>query len=306
MNSNRPTIAVVGSLNMDLVISMQRMPKIGETIQGDAIHYISGGKGANQAVGCAKLGADVTMIGAVGDDAFGSEIMQRMKQFGVKTEAIATLEGVPTGTATIMHTEDDNCIVIVPGANGECSPEATIKPYADVIRGAAALIVQLEIPMPAVEAALRIAREAGVPTILNPAPALLLSDEQIALADYFTPNETEFEMYCGGSIDIDSEEQLFDRMKEWNTRFPGQKLIVTRGKHGISCADSGSVSTFSAPVVQVVDTTGAGDSFNAALCFGVASGWPLEQTLPLAVKAASYSVTVFGAQDGMPTMDKLV
>ncbi|WP_227872026.1 ribokinase [Paenibacillus albus] len=304
--SKGKAIAVVGSLNMDLVISMQRMPKIGETIQGDAIHYISGGKGANQAVGCAKLGAEVTMIGAIGNDAFGSEIMQRMKLFGVKTEAIATLEGVPTGTATIMHTENDNCIVIVPGANGECSPEETIAPYAEIIRNADALIVQLEIPMPAVEAALRIAHEAGVPTILNPAPALPLTDEQIALADYFTPNETEFEMYCGGTIDVDSEEQLFERMTAWNARFPGQKLIVTRGKHGISYADSGSIATFAAPVVQVVDTTGAGDSFNAALCFGVANGWPLDKTLPLAVRAASYSVTVFGAQDGMPTMDKLL
>ncbi|RAP78690.1 ribokinase [Paenibacillus montanisoli] len=287
---------------MDLVLKMKRMPKVGETVQGEEIHYISGGKGANQAVGCARLGAEVNMIGAVGGDAFGTEIMTRMDGFGVRTGAISVLEGTSTGTATIMHTPEDNCIVIVPGANGHNSADS-IAAHKELIRQSDVLIVQLEIPMPAVEAALRIARESGVRTVLNPAPALPLTDEQIGLADYFTPNETEFELYCGTSIA--SEEQLFEHMKAWQHRFPGQTLIVTRGKHGISCATADGIVTVPAPIVQVVDTTGAGDSFNAALCFGIASGWTLEQTLPLAVKAASYSVTVFGAQDGMPTMQNL-
>ncbi len=290
-------------MNMDLVLKMKRMPKVGETVQGEEIHYISGGKGANQAVGCARLGADVNMIGAVGGDAFGSEIMARMQGFGVQTGAIAVLEGTSTGTATIMHTPEDNCIVIVPGANGRNTADS-IAAHAELIRQSDVLVVQLEIPMPAVEAALRIAREAGVRTVLNPAPALPLTDEQIALADYFTPNETEFELYCGTSIA--TEEQLFTYMTEWQHRFPGQTLIVTRGKHGISCSTAAGIVTVPAPIVQVVDTTGAGDSFNAALCFGIASGWSIEQTLPLAVKAASYSVTVFGAQDGMPTLGNLI
>ncbi|WP_256208443.1 ribokinase [Paenibacillus sp. CF384] len=300
--AKQPKISVAGSLNMDLVLKMQRMPKVGETVQGDEIHYISGGKGANQAVGCARLGAEVKMIGAVGGDAFGSEIMERMRNFGVHTEAISVLEGASTGTATIMHTSEDNCIVIVPGANGQNSAES-ITAHAELIQQSDMLIVQLEIPMPAVETALRIAREAGVPTVLNPAPALPLTEEQIAMADYFTPNETEFELYCG--VSITSEEQLFERMTDWQKRYPHQTLIVTRGKHGISCANADGIVTVAAPIVKVVDTTGAGDSFNAALCFGIASGWPLDQTLPLAVKAASYSVTVFGAQDGMPTLQNL-
>ncbi|CAE6458824.1 unnamed protein product, partial [Rhizoctonia solani] len=150
---------------MDLVLSMERMPRMGETIQGDSIHYISGGKGANQAVGCARLGADVVMIGAVGGDAFGSQILARMRGFGVDTAAIAELKDAATGTAAILHTEGDNCIVIVPGANGRCTPEM-IETHRAYIAGADALIVQLEIPLPAVETALRIAREAGVRTIL--------------------------------------------------------------------------------------------------------------------------------------------
>ncbi|MBM7563626.1 ribokinase [Paenibacillus sacheonensis] len=299
--ARKPRIAVVGSLNMDLVISLQRMPRMGESLQGDDIHYISGGKGANQAVGCAKLGAEVSMIGAVGDDGFGAQIMKRMNDFGVGTDTIAVLEA-PTGTAAILHTEGDNCIVVVPGANGLCSPES-IQSHAGVIAGADALIVQLEIPLPAVEAALRTAREAGVRTIINPAPAVRLSEEQIRLGDCFTPNETEFEFYCGSPAA--SEEQLFAQMRSWRDRFPQQTLIVTRGKRGISCLDGDEIVTVPAPIVEVVDTTGAGDSFNAALCFGLASGWSLERTLPLAVKAASHSVTVFGAQDGMPLMSDL-
>ncbi|QHT61933.1 ribokinase [Paenibacillus lycopersici] len=300
--TRKPRIAVVGSLNMDLVISMPRMPRMGESMQGDDIHYISGGKGANQAVGCAKLGANVDMIGAVGNDGFGAQILERMNGFGVGTAAIAVLENVPTGTATILHTEGDNCIVVVPGANGKCTPEQ-IQAHASMIAGADALIVQLEIPLPAVEAALRIAREAGIPTIINPAPAAALTDEQLGLGDYFTPNETEFEFYCGASAS--TEEELFGQMHAWKKRFPQQTLIVTRGKHGISCLAGDEIVTVPAPLVSVVDTTGAGDSFNAALCFGLASGWELERTLPLAVKAASHSVTVFGAQDGMPALSDL-
>lgn len=301
--TNKPRIAVVGSLNMDLVLTMPRMPRIGETMQGDDIHYISGGKGANQAVGCARLGADVTMIGAVGNDGFGNQILTRMEQFGVSTDAIAVLPDVATGTATIMHTQGDNCIVIIPAANGRNSADSVTSRRSDIAE-ADALIVQLEIPLPAVDAALRIAREAGVPTVINPAPALPLSDEQIGLGDYFTPNETEFEFYCGSPAS--TEDELFAQMRAWGRRFPGQTLIVTRGKHGISCLAGEEIVTVPAPLVRVVDTTGAGDSFNAALCYGLAAGWNLEQTLPLAVKAASHSVTIFGAQDGMPSMSQLI
>jgi ribokinase len=293
----KPSIVVVGSLNMDIVISMQRMPKIGETLLGKEIHYISGGKGANQAVGCARLGADVTMIGALGDDMFGGQIMNRMEHFGVTTSAIAIINAASTGTAAILHTENDNCIIIIPGANALCTPE-WINRYADTIRSADILLVQLEIPLPAVESAMRIANASGVKIILNPAPALPLTDELIQMADIFTPNETEFDYYCGSpSL---TEQELLDRISQWQLRY-GKTLIVTRGEVGVSCGSGKGVMTIPAPQVSAVDTTGAGDSFNAALGYAFASGWDLQQSLAFAVKSASLSVMKFGAQDGMPS-----
>jgi ribokinase len=152
----------------------------GRNIEGDSIHYIPGGKGANQAVGCARLGADVVMIGAVGEDGFGQHILEDMKRYGVSDYAINVLPNVPTGTASIFHTSEDNCIVIVPGANGEVTP-ALIDRFASEIESVDIVLVQLEVPLPAVKRALQIARKAGVQTVLNPAPAVPLPDEFIKL-----------------------------------------------------------------------------------------------------------------------------
>lgn len=298
---SRPRIVVMGSLNMDLVVTMDRLPRLGESIQGKSIHYVPGGKGANQAVGCARLGADVSMIGAVGRDAFGERIVEQLTRFGANASNVAALADEPTGTATILHAEGDNCIVIVPGANGRCDEEM-IERASAVIGEADVLIVQLEVPIPTVRKALDIARARGVTTILNPAPALPLPDDVIALADYFTPNETEFESYGGASVA--SEAELTAAMKAWQERFR-HTLVVTRGKEGVSCARDGEIAHYPTRPAEVVDTTGAGDCFNAALAYGLASGWPLDRCLPFAVSAASLSVTKFGAQDGMPTLGEV-
>lgn len=286
---------------MDLVVSMDRFPRLGETIRGEAIHYIPGGKGANQAVGSAKLGADTSMIGAVGDDAFGQRIVEQLRQYGVDTTNVAVLDGESTGTATILHAENDNAIVIVGGAN-DCCDESMIDRTASIIEQADVLIVQLEVPIATVRRALEIAKAAGVRTILNPAPAHPLPDEVIALADYFTPNETEFESYSGASTATETE--LVSAMQAWQHRY-GHTLIVTRGKEGVSCAQDGGIDHYSARPAEVVDTTGAGDCFNAALAYGLASEWPIDRCLPFAVTAASLSVTRFGAQDGMSTLDEV-
>ncbi len=296
-----PVIAVVGSLNMDLVVSVHRLPRIGETMAGTSIDYIPGGKGANQAVGAARLGADVSMIGAVGGDDFGSRIINSMEGFGVNISAIAVNPEAPTGTATILRTKEDNSIVIVAGANGTCTPES-IEANASAIQNADIVLVQLEIPIPAVEAALRIAKASGVPTVLNPAPACALSDELIGLADYFTPNETEFEFFSGYASA--SESELFKRMHEWHERY-GHTLIVTRGEAGVSCLSAGVLTTVPATLVTPIDTTGAGDAFNAAFSFGIASGWEISRSLTFAVKSATLSVQKFGAQDGMPTIEEV-
>lgn len=297
-----PRIAVAGSLNMDLVVSADRMPQQGETITGSSIHYLAGGKGANQAVGCARLGARVEMVGAVGNDAFGQTLLDAMLENGVGTGAVSRMKDVSTGIAAIMRADDDNSIIIVPGANGKVTPEL-IQANASVIAEADVLLVQLEIPLDAVKEALRIAREAGVVTILNPAPARTLPDDLLQLADYLTPNETEFATLAGYS-GKDGEDEWLGRMVDWESS-NRQKVVLTRGKQGATVLVEGEALTAPAPKVEVVDTTGAGDCLNAAFAYGLASGWSLERTLSFAVNAASLSVGRLGAQAGMPTLGEV-
>jgi ribokinase len=295
----RPKIMIIGSLNMDLVVTMERMPQIGETIQGQNIHYISGGKGANQAVGCAKLGANITMVGAVGTDLFGHQIINQLNEYKVTTDKIAQIDSLPTGTATILHTSKDNSIVIVPGANSACTVEMASQ-YETDIGQSDLLLLQLEIPLPTVQHALTIARSYGVKTVLNPAPAQALSPELLNLVDIITPNETEFALLSGQAYS--SEEELANGLRLWQKTYHNT-VIVTRGEQGCSYIDPtiDEFRTIPTASVHVVDTTGAGDAFNAALCYGISTGQSLEQAISFALKAATLSVTQFGAQNGMPT-----
>lgn len=295
-------IAVIGSLNMDIVVSMERMPVPGETVAGREIHTIPGGKGANQAVGCAKLGAEVTLIGAVGGDEFGAKILQQMQAYGVRTDSIVQLPEASTGMAMIYHTVKDNSIVVVPGANGLCRSDM-IELHATKIRAAEVLLVQLEVPLDTVHHALCIARKAGVTTVLNPAPAQTLPSEILRLADFVTPNETEFAL-IGGASCID-EKHLVQAMDEWQ-REHSPRLLVTRGALGVSLLHDSGLLTISAPKVEVIDTTGAGDAFNAAFSCALAAGQTPEQAADFAVRAASLSVTKFGAQEGMPTLQEVL
>lgn len=300
--SNNANIVVVGSLNMDIVLTMSRMPQVGETVAGQQVHYVPGGKGANQAVACARLGAAVAMVGAVGEDAFGAGLLDNLRQNGVRTEAVAIVPGVATGTAAIFHTKEDNCIVVVPGANDAVTPEV-VERHRELIQAAELVIVQLEIPLPAVRRALELAREAGVRTVLNPAPVHPDTEQVLALADVLTPNETEFALLCGRSAD--TEEALREQMQAWQ-QARSQRLVVTRGKHGASMLDErGELCTVPSPPVEVVDTTGAGDTLNGALGVGLVSGKSFRAALEYAVKAASLSVTKFGAQGGMPTAEEI-
>jgi ribokinase len=297
----KQTIAIVGSLNMDLVVTAERMPRVGETIEGTNIHYLPGGKGANQAVGCAKLGAEAIMLGCVGGDAFGQEISARLRDYGVIIEHLMMVEQLPTGTATILHTKEDNCIIVVPGANAH-TDERLVAQHQALIQQSDLLLTQLEIPLSAVTLSLQLARNAGVRTVLNPAPAKALPEELLQLVDILTPNETEFEELSGQSYP--TEEALQEGMMRWEQRYQ-HTLIVTRGARGVSYLQEGKLHTVPAPFVEIVDTTGAGDSFNAALCCSLASGETLETAVRFAVRAASLSVTKFGAQNGMPTLEEV-
>ncbi len=274
------------------------MPLIGETMHGEAIHYVPGGKGANQAAGCGRLGAEVSMIGAVGDDAFGRTLLQQMAGFGVRTDRIAVKLGVPTGTATILHTPEDNCIVIVAGANGTCSAEQ-VEANADAIRGADVLLVQLEVPLAAVQRAMELAKEGGARVVLNPAPARELPAELLRMADVVTPNETELAVLTGKPA-----HQLEAAIREWKSEYGGE-LVVTLGKEGCALLENDQLVRVPSVKVDVVDTTGAGDTFNAALSVMLAEGRSLRDAAAFAVRAAALSVTRFGAQGGLPTRSEV-
>ncbi|WP_438445379.1 ribokinase [Gorillibacterium sp. sgz5001074] len=297
-----PNIVVVGSLNMDIVVTMDRMPHKGETVHGRAVHYVPGGKGANQAAAAARLGAAVTMIGAVGDDAFGGRLTSGLQAFGVDTSYVRVMDGMETGTAHILHTAEDNCIVVVPGANGRLSPE-DIRRCSGIISRADVLITQLEVPLETVREALRLAREAGVRTILNPAPAVRLPEELLKLVDVLTPNETEFAFLSGRPV-AESEEALREDLAAWQDRYGG-RVVVTRGPAGSSYLEEGELRTASSLQVEVADTTGAGDAFNGALGFCLASGKSFGEAAVFACRAGSLSVTKFGAQGGLPSLTEV-
>lgn len=298
----KPKIAVVGSLNMDIVVSMDRMPRVGETVHGKSVRYVPGGKGANQAAAASRLGAAVSMVGAVGSDPFGEKLLANLQTFGTDIRSVEVSEGAETGTATILHSADDNCIVVVPGANGGLTPEA-VRKCRSVIEQAEVLITQLEVPLESVREALAIARKAGVRTILNPAPAVELPEDLLSLVDVLTPNETEFALLTG-SPEAAAEDELRDRMVSWQKQFGGI-VVVTRGKLGSSYLESGELQTTPALKVQVVDTTGAGDAFNGALGYALAAGYPFGGAVALACRAASLSVMGFGAQGGLPTLEEV-
>ncbi|VDG99063.1 Ribokinase [Lysinibacillus sphaericus] len=290
-------IVVVGSLNMDIIISTDRLPKIGETILGNEVNYLPGGKGANQAVSIARLGGDVTMIGAVGQDEFGKSLLEQMDQNQVNTAFIEQVEDVKTGIADIFHVNHDNCIVVVPGANFTLTPEKITPEMEQLIAQSDVLLTQLEIPLETVQKVLEIANKHNVKTILNPAPAQTLPEELLQLVDYLTPNETEFALLAEHTFTTNDE--LTNLMKKWEAAY-NQTLIVTLGEQGSAYLKEGEIVITPAEKVEVVDTTGAGDSFNGALAVGIAEEKSLPETIAFATKVAARAVTKFGAQDGMP------
>lgn len=287
-------IVVVGSFNADLVSYMERMPRPGETVHGERFATGAGGKGSNQAVAAARLGADVTFIGRVGNDVFANLAYDIWDAEGVKREFVKRDDDVATGVAPILVDSDgENMIVVVLGANLRLR-ESDIDAARQRIAAADMLVVQREINLEIVTYALRTAKEFGVKTILNPAPADGTSGETIHLADYLTPNEIELETLSGGEYDdvVSAARGLLTR--------DDQTAIVTLGAEGariVSPADSFLAPTFA---VDVVDTTGAGDTFNAALAVGLSEGKALSDAARFANAAAALCVTKPGAADSAP------
>jgi ribokinase len=293
-----PRICVVGSLNTDLTFRTPRLPKPGETLRGNAFHIGYGGKGANQAVMSARLGAQVTLVGRVGRDAFGDGSVRHLTREGIDTIHVKEDVQEPSGTAAIVVDDQaNNCIIVVPGANGALTPD-DVRDAQSAIRQARVLLCQLEVPMRTVLEAFRIARSAGVQTILNPAPAAKLPDELLRLTDICVPNETELELLVNRRL------SAFDEMegaaREIIRRGPST-VLVTLGARGVLIVTADACDHIPAVPVEAVDPTGAGDAFIGALAVFLAESRGLREAVRWACAAAALSVMRPGAQASFPS-----
>ena len=281
-------LVVVGSINMDLVTVAKRFPAPGETLLGERFVSVHGGKGGNQAVAAARLGAEVHMIGAVGDDAFAQPLCDGLAIEDIGLTHVVRVSHCGSGTASITVAGGENEIVVVPGANAHLEPSHIAKAQ-HLIGSADTVLVQMEIPLETVEATLRIAHAQHVPVILNPAPAQPLPAAWLQLARYITPNQHELAILLGADPSEDFRELM---------RRAPCPVVLTRGAEGAWFREEGEPQHQPGFEVEVVDSTGAGDTFNAALAVF------LHQGLPIAVRkacaAAALSVTRLGARGGMP------
>lgn len=298
MENNK--IVVVGSINMDLVVKVPYVPLIGETIMGKSVERVAGGKGANQAVTAAKLGANAAMLGKVGGDEFGPLLIDHMMRAGVDTSSIVFEAEASSGLALIqVNDEGDNCIVVLSGANGLCDP-AFIKAHDKQINEAEIMIVQMEIPDQAVYQAIELAKSCGTAVILNPAPAPnpgSIPRDVWGQIDYVIPNETELQKLTGMPVhSLDSAETASRKL----LALGASNVIVTLGSNGSLFVNSNTVFHTAAPVVEVVDTTAAGDSFVAAFAVGLTERMSEMEAIAFATKVSSTVVTRAGAQTSIP------
>ena len=298
----RPVLVVLGSINMDVVVTATRLPLPGETIAGDEFAITPGGKGANQAVAAARLDAEVRMVGRVGDDAFGPMLLRGLESYGVDVSRVASDPGAPSGTAVILLDADrENRIVAVYGANMRCD-DAQVRQAESALDDAGCLLLQLEVPLEVSLAAARIARQKGVPVILDPAPASSLPDEAYALVDVLTPNQTEAAALVGHPVD--DVDQGLEAARELVRRGVGT-AIVKLGERGAVYVSGDSSDHVPAFDVEASDTVAAGDAFGAALCVGLAEGRDLGAAVRFASAAGAVAVTRPGAQAAMPSRDEV-
>ncbi len=294
MSKAAKPVVIVGSVTMDMVTSTPVIPAIGQTVIGSGFTTTPGGKGANQAVAAALLGATVKMVGCVGSDVYGPQLIENLKSAGVDTDAMETVEG-PSGLAPIFLDQNgQNAIVVVPGANGKVTKEIVDR-HAELIRGAGIVLCQLELPLETTIYVVGLCAEAGVPVMLDPAPAAALPDDVFARIEWFTPNETEVELYVGRELSVeDAARQLFARGV--------RGVVLKRGGEGAYIARAGGEGRWVAPFnVEVKDTVGAGDCFNGAFAVALMEGADPWEAGRFANAAAAVSVSRSGAQAAMPT-----
>ncbi|MDR6551602.1 ribokinase [Paenibacillus qinlingensis] len=300
MQTKQAKIVVVGSINMDLVVKSEHIPVAGETVTGQEFVMIPGGKGANQAVAAARLGAHVEMVGCVGGDPFGKQMLEQLANEGIGTSYVHTDPQQTTGVALIQVQDGENRITIVPGANASVTPEQ-VERAKDVFDGADILLVQLEIPQETVMRAVQLAKSYGVKVILNPAPAAVLPDEIWPFVDLVTPNETEAAILSSGQAVVTAHSDVMNELRSLTKT----DVIITQGEKGVSYHLDGVAGSYPAYRVNVTDTTAAGDSFNAALAVWHGEGYTMEQSITFAAKVGAITVSRFGAQTSLPTRQEV-
>lgn len=293
----RPRIVVVGSTNTDLVVAVSSIPAPGETVLGGDLQLIPGGKGANQAAAAARLGAEVRFVGRVGNDHFGKQTLTHLQREGIDTRFVFVSDDAPSGVALIaVSAQGENSIVVAPGANMRLTA-ADILRAADAFADSDAVIAQLEIPLEAVEAAAQLAKQHGARFLLNPAPARELPDSLYAHTDYLIPNETEGRQLTGEA----DAAAIIAALQARGCR----TVILTLGGQGVAYCSDGALQIAPAYPVQAVDTTAAGDAFVGGFAVALCEGSTLEQAIDFGQRAASITVSRWGAQSALPRRQEL-
>lgn len=285
-------LIVIGSMNVDQIVVTNRIPKIGETVIGSSFQIVPGGKGANQAVAASRLGGNVDFVGCVGTDLNGTFLIENFKKNNIDTSNIIKIPNATTGIASINVCNGENNIIVVPGANYMITKDIIDK-YKDKILNSKTVLLQLEIPIEVVEYIIDLCFDNHVPVVLNPAPAYKLNDNIIKKVTYLTPNEHEATFI----FDTNDYESLV-------MKYPN-KLIITLGEDGAICSNGEKVLKFPAYDVPIVDTTGAGDTFNGAFSLSITKDNDLSSAITYANRAAALKIQKMGAQTGMPTFNEM-
>lgn len=295
-------IVVVGSSNTDMIIKLDRIPKEGETLLGGEFSMAAGGKGANQAVGAARAGGQVTFVARVGQDMFGEQAVDGFKQDGIDVSYVFRDAKKPSGVALIFVAKDgENSIAVASGANAALAP-SDIRKAKEALTSASTVVFQLETPLETVEAAAKLAKKAGARVILNPAPAAKLPATLLCCVSILTPNETEAELLTGIKVqDAESAGEAAKKLQALGV----ETVVITLGSKGAFYQDKDQQGLIPAFKVKAVDTTAAGDVFNGALAVGLTEGRELKQALRFASAAAAISVTRLGAQPSAPTRKEI-